>query len=131
VGAALLVRHDPAASERVLFLSPEEHNRVTVELENFELTHPEVGGAVLEASHFPPGFVRAVVEHHLPFDELETVLGRIIVAGEAVADCMSGEGDPLAAAQLLEVMDVRADLDGIVDETQASVEQLSGFLAEG
>ena len=115
----------------MLFLSPDEHDRVAVELDHFELTHPEVGAAVLEASHFPPGFVRAVVEHHLPFEELETVLGRIIVVGEAVAECVAGQGDPLAAAQLLEVMGVRSDLDAVVDETQASVEQLSGFLAEG
>src|SRR3954453_9870959 len=39
VGAALLFRHDQAAYERVLFLSPDEHNRVAVELDHFELTH--------------------------------------------------------------------------------------------
>ena len=65
-------QHDPA---QMLHLEQEEHG----------MTHPEVGAAALDAWRFPPAFIRAVSDHHHPPERVGNSLGRIIVAGQAVA----------------------------------------------
>ena len=72
--------HAPAAHP-----ADDRHHLLTVEAETFGLTHAEAGAAALEAWRFPPAFVRAVHDHHNPPERVGNGLGRLVVAGQALA----------------------------------------------
>ena len=83
---ALLFRRDRASY--LGLVAGAEHDRSSVlrlEQDQLGVTHPEAGAAALEAWRFPPAFVRAVADHHHPPERVGNSLGRIIVAGQAVA----------------------------------------------
>jgi putative nucleotidyltransferase with HDIG domain len=86
LGVALLFRRDRAGYLELVARA--EHDPASIlqlEQEQLGITHPEAGAAALETWRFPPAFVRAVSHHHDPPDRVANSLGRLIVAGQAVA----------------------------------------------
>ena len=100
IGVALLFRRDRAGYQDIVARAghpsgagaastagPSETKPplLIAETETFGLTHAEAGAAALEAWRFPPAFVRAVHDHHNPPERVGNSLGRIVVAGQALA----------------------------------------------
>ena len=81
LGAVAAGGHAPAATTP----ADARPHLLTVETETFGLSHPEAGAAALEAWRFPPAFVRAVHDHHNPPERVGNSLGRLVVAGQALA----------------------------------------------
>jgi len=80
IGVALLFRRNRAG-----YLNLAGGDIVAAETELFGLSHAEAGAAALEAWRFPPAFVRAVRDHHNPAERVGNSLGRLVVAGQALA----------------------------------------------
>jgi putative nucleotidyltransferase with HDIG domain len=87
IGVALLFRRDRSG-----YLAAATGPEVTsassflaAEADAFGLTHTEAGAAALEAWRFPPAFVRAVADHHNAPERVGNSLGRLVVAGQALA----------------------------------------------
>ena len=93
IGVALLFRRDRAGYLDLVVRTGASAGGGTAigspllaaESEALGLTHPEAGAAALEAWRFPPAFVRAVHDHHNPPERVGNSLGRLVIAGQAVA----------------------------------------------
>jgi putative nucleotidyltransferase with HDIG domain len=73
IGTALLCRRAPSEFDRLL------------ERGELEDVHPHVGASALSVMRFPADMVEAVAEHHLPPTATPSLLGRLLVAADAVA----------------------------------------------
>lgn len=93
VGTALLFRHDPAAHAEMLVKVRAGADLGRCEREAFGRTHQEAGAAVLDEWRFPDDFVQAVADHHSPAGAIQSTLGKLVVAGEAIAASLSGGFD--------------------------------------
>jgi putative nucleotidyltransferase with HDIG domain len=132
IGVALLFREFPGEYGRLLLVAPGEEERIAAESETFGISHPEVGAVVLEACRFPEGFVAGVAEHHIrPFTDITTTIGRVVWAGERIAEALAGEGGTADAADALDCLGVAGPVERVVELAEARVDELSGFLAEG
>ena len=90
MGTALLHRRDPAAVAALHGLPASL--LLGAEIETFGTDHARAGAAALEMWRFPPSFVRAVATHHTPPAAVPEILGRAVIAGEALADALEGDG---------------------------------------
>lgn len=91
LGVALLFRRDRAGYADLVARAATNPAAI-LQLEHDELghTHAEIGATALEAWRFPPTFVRAVADHHQAPDRVGNSLGRLVVAGQAVAGLLGG-----------------------------------------
>lgn len=86
IGVALLFRRDRTGYTGLLTAGePSREALLAAEAAQFGLTHTEAGAAALESWRFPPAFVRAVADHHNPPERVGNSLGRMVVAGQALA----------------------------------------------
>ena len=86
IGVALLFRRDRSGYAGLLAGGAPGHDTfLAAEAAAFGLTHTEAGAAALEAWRFPPAFVRAVADHHNPPERVGNSLGRLVIAGQALA----------------------------------------------
>jgi putative nucleotidyltransferase with HDIG domain len=106
LGVALLYRRDRPGYLDLVGRSGHD-GAALLQLEHDELgiTHPEMGAAALEAWRFPPAFVRAVRDHHHPPERVGNSLGRLIVAGQAVAGLLGGLPEHVAPTEVESAFD--------------------------
>ena len=127
IGVALLFRRDRAGYQDIVarFGHPSgaggpgagaaaeaKPGLLTAETETFGLTHTEAGAAALEVWRFPPAFVRAVHDHHNPPERVRNSLGRLVVAGQALAGLLGTPPDhvpPTEIGPALDAIGVPAD----------------------
>ena len=137
LGIALLFRHDPGTYAEVLLVDPDESDRVAGELEAFGMSHEEVGATVLEASRFPVAFIDAIAQHHRPFDQIDSDLGRAVWAGERLSALMgggAGAGDERGRVELVDAlgaMRCQTAVDHLVEHADSHFDKLSAFLTTG
>ena len=104
---------------------------VDIELEEFGATHAEVGAAALGVMRFPAEMVEAIAAHHTAPSSVAPLLGRLLIAADAVALEVDGvdseENAPIGEA--LEALDIPATAAReLVDEVRGDQENLSSFL---
>lgn len=132
VGAALLFRHAPRRYDAAVAAAAGGADVLRAELDEFGLTHPAAGAEVLAACRFPADFVAAVASHHEAGDTAG-LLGRVVVAGEALAVAAMGACEPPEPSVPLDRALADAGLDPqaaefLVEATRAEAEGLAAFL---
>lgn len=86
LGAALLYRESPLRYTDLLDSTLEgSMSLANAELATFGVDHSQAGAEVLDAWRFPRSFVRAIESHHQRPEEVSEMLGRVVIAGEALA----------------------------------------------
>jgi putative nucleotidyltransferase with HDIG domain len=133
IGTALVFRRAPRRYDTMI------ENRaanpdvplVDIEVEEFGATHAQVGAAALGVMRFPVEMVEAIGGHHTTPGLVPSLLGRLLIAADAVALAVDGidfeENAPIGEA--LEALEVPASAaQGMVDEVRGDQENLSSFL---
>jgi putative nucleotidyltransferase with HDIG domain len=131
LGGALLYRQDSKRYAQVVAAVQEGAELLETEQRVFGTTHAEAGAAVLDAWRFPNAFVQAVASHHEDPYGVMGSLGRIVVAGETLANELHPQAhepvsdleDALSAAGLGSVPPQR-----ILNEARREVAGLAAFL---
>jgi putative nucleotidyltransferase with HDIG domain len=134
LGTALVFRRAPRRYDTMMErrLAEPDTAAVDIELEEFGATHAQVGAAALGVMRFPAEMVEAIGEHHTSPELVTPVLGRLLIAADAVALEVDGvdseENAPIGEA--LVALDIAASAaQGLVDEVRRDQENLSGFLS--
>ncbi len=134
LGTALVFRRAPRRYDTMMErrLASPETPLVEIELAEFGATHAQVGAAALGVMRFPAEMVEAIGGHHSPPALVTPVLGRLLIAADAVALEVDGidseENVPISEA--LEALDIPAEAaESLVNEVRADQENLSGFLS--
>ncbi len=133
VGTALVFRRAPRRYDTMMDRRVAEPDRpsVEIEMEEFGATHAQVGAAALGVMRFPAEMVEAIAAHHTTPAEVDTLLGRLVIAADAVALEVDGidSEDNAPIGEALEALDIPASAaDGMVDEVRNDQENLSSFL---
>ena len=133
VGTALVFRRAPRRYDTMMDRRVAEPERaiVDIEMEEFGATHAQVGAAALGVMRFPAEMVEAIAGHHTTPALVTPLLGRLLIAADAVALAVDGidseENSPIGEA--LEALDIPASsADSMVDEVRGDQENLSSFL---
>lgn len=133
VGTALVFRRAPRRYDTMMErrLAEPDRSLIEIELEEFGATHAEVGAAALGVMRFPAEMVEAIAGHHSTPSEVTPLLGRLLIAADAVALEVDGvdseENAPIGEA--LEALDIPASsAEGMVEEVRSDQENLSSFL---
>ena len=132
IGAALVFRRAPRRYDAIVerLATEDGLTLVDAEREEFGITHAEIGAAALGVMKFPAEFVTAVGVHHHAPNQVESLLGRVVITADAiacslntVAECscdldaaLTSLGLPLGSKQSL------------IDEVVQDQENLAGFL---
>jgi putative nucleotidyltransferase with HDIG domain len=133
IGAALLYRRDPVAYQRVLDAADFDPEALLA-LEQRELgtTHPQLGADAVEAWRFPPGFVRAVRQHHRDPRDVVGTLTRTVIIGEALARVITPTALHEAVRPVRAVLDASGlrnlDPAPLLRDIERELSQLAGFL---
>lgn len=133
LGTALVFRRAPrrydAAMDRRA--SNPEMLLVDIEVEEFGVTHAQVGAAALAVMRFPAEMVDAIAQHHHDPKTASSVLARLLIAADAIAL----EADNVATEEnaeigdALEALDIPATAaDNMVEEVRRDQENLGSFL---
>jgi len=132
LGAALLYRQNPALYAKVIEeAGGDGAGLLDAEQRHFGTTHPEAAATVMAAWRFPEEFVLAVSTHHSDPHAVPGILGRIIIAGDAVAAALE-QGliehpadleDALGAAGLGTIPPKR-----VMNEARREIATLAAFL---
>jgi putative nucleotidyltransferase with HDIG domain len=133
VGTALVFRRAPRRYDTMIerHVAEPERPLVEIEMEEFGATHAEVGAAALGVMRFPADMVEAIGTHHTTPSEVEPLLGRLLIAADAVALAVDGidSEENTDIGTCLEALSIpAASADGMVDEVRADQENLSSFL---
>ncbi len=133
VGTALVFRRAPRRYDTMMerHLAEPERPLVEIETEEFGVTHAEVGAAALGVMRFPADMVEAIGTHHTKPSEVEPLLGRLLIAADAVALAVDGidSEENTEIGECLEALSIPASsADAMVDEVRADQENLSSFL---
>jgi len=133
VGTALVFRRAPRRYDTMMErrLAEPDRSLIEIELEEFGATLAEVGAAALGVMRFPAEMVEAIAGHHSTPSEVTPLLGRLLIAADAVALEVDGvdseENAPIGEA--LEALDIPASsAEGMVEEVRSDQENLSSFL---
>jgi putative nucleotidyltransferase with HDIG domain len=133
LGSALVFRRAPRRYDSVLEILAADPTltRVEAEQREFGATHAEVGAAALGVMRFPADMVEAIGAHHTPPASITPVMGRVLVAADAVAievDHITSEQNA-DLVEALEALDVpAAAAESLVDEVRSDQDNLAGFL---
>jgi putative nucleotidyltransferase with HDIG domain len=133
LGTALVFRRAPRRYDTAMErrqASP-ELLLIDIEREEFGATHAQVGAAALGVMRFPAEMAEAIGEHHSDPKTVTSVLGRLLIAADAVAlevDGVSHE-ENAEIGDALEALEIAATAaDGLVDEVRRDQENLGSFL---
>lgn len=132
LGAALVFRRAPRRYDAIVerLQNEPELTLVVAERDEFGISHAEVGAAALGVMKFPAEFVYAVGHHHDDPLQVESLLGRVVVAADAIAcslEPMLETNVDVAAA--LGALKIPAEAESLLlDEVQQDRENLAGFL---
>lgn len=133
IGTALVFRRAPRRYDTMIEqrVANPDTPWVEIELEEFGATHAQVGAAALGVMRFPAEMVEAIAGHHTAPTLVSPLLGRLLIAADAVALAVDGidseENAPIA--ETLEALDLPASAaDSMVDEVRGDQENLSSFL---
>ena len=134
LGTALVFRRAPRRYDTMMErrLAEPDMSTVDIELEEFGATHAQVGAAALGVMRFPAEMVEAIGEHHTAPELVTSVLGRLLIAADAVAIEVDGvdSEDNVPIAEALVALDIPASAaEGMVEEVRRDQENLSGFLS--
>jgi hypothetical protein len=104
---------------------------VQAEHDEFGVTHAAVGGAALGVMKFPPELTEAISVHHTAPAEVPSLLGRLLVAADAIAIAVDGvtneQNAPIGDA--LEALEIPASAEeALLEEVKRDQENLAGFL---
>jgi putative nucleotidyltransferase with HDIG domain len=132
LGTALVFRRAPrrydAAMERRT-ASP-ELSLIDIENEEFGATHAQVGAAALGVMRFPADVVEAVGGHHREPHGVTSLLGRLLIAADALALEVDGSyaEENVGIDDALDALEIAPSAsDGLVDEVCRERESLNSF----
>lgn len=133
VGSALLFRRAPHRYDTVLErVANEGVSLAEAEHDEFGFTHADVGAAALGVMKFPPDLVEAISLHHHRPSEVGSLLGRLLIAADAVALRVDGGGakeDNVEIGEALVALEMPASAeDGLLAEVTDDQDNLAGFL---
>jgi len=134
LGTALVFRRAPRRYDTMMerHLADLATPICEIELEEFGATHAQVGAAALGVMRFPAEMVEAVGEHHTAPALVAPLLGRLLIAADAVAlevDGLTSE-DNAPIGEALVALDIPAEAaDSLVAEVRGDQENLAGFLS--
>jgi putative nucleotidyltransferase with HDIG domain len=133
IGTALVFRRAPRRYDTVLerIKADESLTLVQAEFEEFGTTHAEVGAKALIVMKFPQELSEAIGVHHSNPAEVESQLGRLLIAADAIGIEVDGVvnetnvevGEALAALGLPD-----GSAQSLIDEVKSDQENLAGFL---
>jgi putative nucleotidyltransferase with HDIG domain len=133
IGTALMFRRAPRRYDSVLERLAENSELTLVEAEHdeFGVTHATVGAAALSVMKFPPELTEAIGTHHTAPAEVPSLLGRLLIASDAIAIEVDGvtneQNAPIGEA--LEALEIPASAaEALVEEVRRDQENLAGFL---
>ncbi len=132
LGAALVFRRAPRRYDAIVerLATEEGLTLVDAERQEFGITHAEVGAAALGVMKFPAEFVTAVGVHHSDPNQVETLLGRVIICADAIAcelNAVTEQNCTIEAA--LESLGLPPESkQSLLDEVVSDQENLTGFL---
>ncbi len=133
IGTALVFRRAPRRYDAVIERLSQDRSLslVEAELQEFGATHAEVGAAALGVMRFPVELVEAIGQHHTEPSEVSSLLGRLLIASDALGieiDGVTSEANcPIGEA--LEALDIPASAEeGLLEEVKRDQENLAGFL---
>jgi len=133
IGTALVFRRAPRRYDTMMEsrVANPDIPLVDIELEEFGATHAQVGAAALGVMRFPVEMVEAIGAHHTAPGLVTSLLGRLLIAADAVAltvDGIDSEQNALIA-EALEALELPASAaQSMVDEVRGDQENLSSFL---
>lgn len=132
IGAALMFRRAPRRYDAVLERMATDESVTLVEAEQaeFGITHAEVGAAALAVMKFPPELTAAIATHHLNPLSIEPMLGRIVLAADAIACAIEPTMESnIAVCDALVAIGLPADAEeSLLEEVGRDKDNLAGFL---
>jgi putative nucleotidyltransferase with HDIG domain len=133
LGTALVFRRAPRRYDTAMERRTANPELLLIDIENeeFGATHAKVGAAALGVMRFPAEMAEAIGEHHSDPKTVSSVLGRLLIAADAVAlevDGVSHE-ENAEIGDALEALEISASAaEGLVDEVRRDQENLGSFL---
>ncbi len=133
LGTALVFRRAPRRYDTAMdrhWTNP-EMLLTDVENEDFGATHAQVGGTAMGVMRFPADMVEAISVHHSEPKGVASLLGRLLIAADAVALEIDGvdHEENVEVGYALEALEiVPSAADGLVDEVRRDQANLSTFL---
>jgi putative nucleotidyltransferase with HDIG domain len=133
LGTALVFRRAPRRYDTAMDrrTANPEMLLVDIEIEEFGATHAQVGAAALGVMRFPAEMVDAIAEHHSDPKTVTSMLGRLLIAADAIAlevDGVDAE-ENAEIGDALEALEIPADAaDNMVEEVRRDQENLGSFL---
>ncbi|MDZ4827134.1 MAG: HDOD domain-containing protein [Actinomycetota bacterium] len=133
IGTALVFRRAPRRYDSVIDRLTQDHTMTLIDAERqeFGATHAEVGAAALGVMRFPVELVEAIGAHHTEPSQVSSLLGRLLIASDALAieiDGVTSEAN-FAIGETLEALDIPASAEqGLLEEVKRDQENLAGFL---
>ncbi|MGQ0823898.1 MAG: HDOD domain-containing protein [Actinomycetota bacterium] len=133
IGSALVFRRAPRRYDAVLDRMTQNAALTVVdaEREEFGVTHAEVGSAALGVMRFPAEMVDAINFHHHHPSEVTSLLGRLLIAGDALALTVDGltSEQNIEIGVALEALEIPASSEqALLEEVARDQENLAGFL---
>ena len=134
IGTALVFRRAPRRYDTMIERRAANPDAplIEIEMEEFGATHAQVGAAALGVMRFPAEMVEAIAGHHNPPAGVTSLLGRLLIAADAVALEVDGvdSEDNAPIGEALEALEIpAASAEGMVDEVRGDQENLSSFLS--
>lgn len=133
IGIALVFRRAPRRYDAALERLSQDRSMTLLdaEREEFGATHAEVGAAALGVMRFPQDLVEAIGSHHSEPATVTPLLGRLLIAADALAIEVDGITTEVNApiGEALEALDIPASAEQtLLDEVKRDQENLAGFL---
>jgi HD-like signal output (HDOD) protein len=127
-----MFRRAPRRYDAVLERMEQDEELTLVEAEQaeFGITHAEVGAAALSVMKFPPELTAAIATHHLPPAQIEPVLGKLVLVGDAIACGLQPTTESnISIPEALAVIGLPAEAEAsLLEEVQRDQDNLAGFL---
>lgn len=133
IGSALVFRRAPRRYDAVLERVENEGLPLAkAEHDEFGFTHADVGAAALGVMKFPPELVEAIGHHHHRPADVASLLGRLLIAADAIALRVDGGGaneDNVEIGEALVALEIPASAEeGLLAEVTDDQDNLAGFL---
>lgn len=133
IGVALVFRRAPRRYDNVIELIAQNPGMTVVEaeLQEFGMTHADVGAAALGVMRFPAEMAEAIGAHHSDPRTATSMLSKLLVAADSIAiavDSLTTEQN-IPVGEALEALDIPPSAEAsLLDEVSRDQENLAGFL---